>query len=53
VIGTVTGGTATTYTHSPLPFSTTYYYVVRSMAALWRSGETAPVSLRTRSSLCA
>lgn len=52
VIGTVTGGTATTYTNTPLPFSTTYYYVVRSVAALWRSGATAAVSRRTRSSVC-
>lgn len=52
VIGTVTGGTATSYTDAPLPFFTTYYYVIRSVAALWRSEETAPVSQRTRSSLC-
>jgi hypothetical protein len=52
VIGTVTGRTATTYTDTTLPFNTTYYYVVRSLVALWRSDETAAVSRRTRSSLC-
>lgn len=51
-IGTVTGRTVQTYTDTPLAFATTYHYVIRSIKESWRSVQTAPVSLTTRSSQC-
>lgn len=51
-IGTVTGRTVETYTDTPLAFATTYHYVIRSIKESWRSVQTAPVSLTTRSSQC-
>lgn len=51
-VATVVGRTVQTYTDAPLPFATTYYYVIRSIKERWRSAQTAPVPGTTRSSLC-
>ena len=51
-IGTVTGRTVETYIDTPLAFATSYHYVIRSIKGSWRSVQTAPVSLTTRSSHC-
>ena len=50
-VGTTTTGVHT-YTDSSLPFSTTFYYVVRSFTHSWRSPDTAPVSRKTAAGLC-
>jgi hypothetical protein len=51
-VATVNGRTTQTYTDTPLSFATTYYYVLRSIKAGWRSVETPPVARTTRSSTC-
>lgn len=53
VVGSAAGAATTSYTDSPLAFSTTYYYVVRSMKGAWRSSVTTELSRLTRSTLCA
>lgn len=51
-IGTVAGVSTLTYLDASLPFSTTYYYVVRATKASWRSALTAQVSRTTPTLLC-
>lgn len=52
VVGSAAGAGTQSYTDSPLAFSTTYYYVIRSMKGAWRSGDTTEASRSTRSTLC-
>jgi hypothetical protein len=52
VLATVTGQGAMSYTDGPLPFSTTYYYVVRATKSNWRSAQTAQVQRTTKSGAC-
>lgn len=51
-VATVSGAGTTTYTDGPLTFSTTYYYVVRTTKAAWRSVASNQASLTTLSLLC-
>lgn len=51
-IATVAGVGTVTYLNGSLPFSTTYYYVVRATKGTWRSAQTAQVSRTTPSFLC-
>lgn len=51
-IGTVAGVSTLTYLDGSLPFSTTYYYVVRATKQSWRSALTAQVSRTTPTLLC-
>jgi signal peptidase len=52
VVGTASGQSATTYTDGPLPFATTYYYVVAATKGNWRSPDTAQVQRTTRLITC-
>lgn len=52
VVGTVSGQETSSYTDGPLPFSTTYYYVVAATKGNWRSPDTSQVSRTTRSTVC-
>lgn len=51
VVATVAGAASTTYTDTPLSFSTTYFYAIRTYKYAWRSLD-ATASRTTRSSLC-
>jgi len=51
VIGTV-GQPTVVFTDGPLPFSTSYYYVVRATKNSWRSPYTTEVTRSTRTALC-
>lgn len=52
VLATASGQATTSRTVGNLPFSTTYYFVVRATKLGWRSQATAQVSRTTRSALC-
>lgn len=51
-IATVSGVGTTTHLDGSLPFSTTYYYVVRATKGSWRSALTAQVARTTPTLLC-
>lgn len=52
LVGTVGGRAVTTFTDPNLPFTTTYWYVVRAVRGGWTSTFTAPASQATPTALC-
>ncbi len=52
LVGTVAGRATTSFVDGPLPFSTTYHYVVRATKVLWTSLPTGQVSRTTKLVAC-
>lgn len=52
VVGTVSGRDTTTFDDGPLPFSTTYHYVIRATRNTWRSTASPSTSRTTRNTAC-
>lgn len=52
LVDTINSPLTTTYTNTGLPFSTTYYYVVRNIKNAWLSANSTQVSVTTRDALC-
>jgi fibronectin type 3 domain-containing protein len=51
-IGTVSGGTTTTYSDTTVTYSTSYSYVVTATKNNWRSSNSNTANATTKSSLC-
>jgi hypothetical protein len=51
-IASVPGANTTTFVDTPLPFLTTYHYVVQTTRNLWRSGNSNQASVTTPTPLC-